>query len=186
MKMKCLVLNTNAAYTKKTEQFIHKTEYLEFRGSVSTFSDAAAAIKNQSLDLLYLDINFLGMYGERFLKTFSSHNIIITVSDVEFAVEAFSLEMLTLLVQLDIVAYLVTPCTFEIFLKTSNKARDSYSKAISEKIMFNSGDPFFSICKPLSDEIFHNDLRHNQSITNLGSKQNNGYLDFCPNNKNTF
>lgn len=86
---------------------------------VGEFQNAILAnewIKNNELDLIFLDIEMPGLNGIDFLKTLSNqHQVILTTAYPQYALEAF---------ELDVIDYLVKPVKFERFYKAVQKAQE--------------------------------------------------------------
>ena len=73
-------------------------------------------LKNNDIDIIFLDINMPKINGIDFLKNSkTTANVIMTTADAQFAIEAFSL---------DVLDYLVKPIAFERFLKACTKAQE--------------------------------------------------------------
>ncbi len=74
---------------------------------------ALAMLRQQNIDLLFLDIQMPQILGTQFIRTLKNPpKVIFTTAYRKFAVEGF---------ELDAVDYLLKPITFERFLKAVNK-----------------------------------------------------------------
>ncbi|MCD2258796.1 LytR/AlgR family response regulator transcription factor [Psychroserpens luteolus] len=75
--------------------------------------EALDYLSNQSVDLIFLDLNMPKLKGFEFLKTLKSPpKVIVTTAYSEFALEGY---------ELNIIDYLLKPFGFERFLKAINK-----------------------------------------------------------------
>jgi DNA-binding LytR/AlgR family response regulator len=99
------------------ELLINDVEWLTLAGQFSNVIDAACFLRQNPVDIIFLDIQMPRMTGLEFLK--GSHvatNIIITTAYPQFAVEAF---------ELNVADYLVKPIRFERFFKAINKIKEN-------------------------------------------------------------
>lgn len=77
--------------------------------------EAIEYLNNNTVDLIFLDLNMPKLKGFEFLKTLShSPKVIVTTAYKEHALEGY---------ELNIVDYLLKPFSFERFLKAINKTR---------------------------------------------------------------
>ncbi|MDB5142268.1 MAG: two component transcriptional regulator, LytTR family [Mucilaginibacter sp.] len=172
MKLKCIIIDDEPIARKSIEAFIAATDFLELTGQAENPAEAIALLHSNVIDLIFLDITMLSINGYDFLKNANAAGIIITVAGVEYAVEAFSLNVLTYLIKLDILDYLVKPISFELFLKACNKARDDYGRKaqpISTTQSFD--DRFFSTCDRLIEKVFYDDLRYAEAMLSFYFRQ---------------
>lgn len=90
--------------------------------------EAIDYLNNNTVDLIFLDLNMPKLKGFEFLKTLSSPpRVIVTTAYSEFALEGF---------ELNVSDYLLKPFSFERFLKAINKTLSSTNNpapSISEK-----------------------------------------------------
>lgn len=88
--------------------------------------EAIEYLNNNSVDLIFLDLNMPKLKGFEFLKTLSSPpKVIVTTAYKEFAIEGY---------ELNISDYLLKPFSFERFLKAINKTVSSTNKIISSTV----------------------------------------------------
>lgn len=92
--------------------------------------EAIDYLHNNTVDLIFLDLNMPKLHGFEFLKTLPNQpKVIVTTAYKEHALEGY---------ELNIVDYLLKPFSFERFLKAINKVRTDTSKTPS--IIQNEGN----------------------------------------------
>jgi len=95
--------------------------------------------------------------GIDFLKsTKNTASIIMTTAYSNYAVDAFSL---------DVLDYLVKPIPFERFLKACNKAREVYDLKNQPQLQ-KSDDHFFIKCDNTIEKVFYDDLLYAEAMLN--------------------
>ena len=123
MNIKVLIIDDEPLAIKVIETHLREFKNFEI---VATFNDPIAALetlKQEAIDVIFLDINMSKMNGLEFLKTVTIQpNVVITTAYREYAVESFDL---------DVLDYLVKPIPFTRFLKAVNK--------ITQKIQLQRG-----------------------------------------------
>lgn len=100
--------------------YIGKTPYVELAGVCSDAAEALAFLREQSVDVVFLDVKMPEMSGMEFLRLLRSSasasplpSAILTTAFTEYAVEGY---------ELDVVDYLLKPFSFERYLQAVNKA----------------------------------------------------------------
>jgi DNA-binding LytR/AlgR family response regulator len=159
MKLKCIIIDDEPIARKLIEEFIGDIDFLELVGQAENPAKAISLLTNNVIDLIFLDINMPTINGINFLKSSkNTASIIMTTAYAEYAVEAFSL---------DVLDYLVKPIPFERFLKACNKAREVYEikKQIAQSAS-NGTDHFYIKCDNQIQKVFYNDLLYAESMLN--------------------
>jgi len=113
--------------------------------------EAIAYLREQQVDLIFLDLNLPKLKGFEFLKTLSSPpKVIVTTAYQEYALEGY---------ELNVIDYLLKPFSFERFLKALNKVVKVNENTIIEK----------SVSTKSLDQIFlYSDKKHFQvTISNI-------------------
>jgi DNA-binding LytR/AlgR family response regulator len=114
MKLRSLIVEDEPPAQEVLSGYIRDCGQLEL---VKICPDALAALdllRQETIDLIFLDINLPRLSGLNFLKTLDrSPMVIFTTAYPEYAVEGF---------EANAVDYLVKPFSFERFLKAVNKA----------------------------------------------------------------
>jgi DNA-binding LytR/AlgR family response regulator len=113
MSIKCIIVDDEPLAIEILESYVEKVEQLKL---VHTFRNAVAAftyLQQNTVDLIFLDIQMPKLSGIDFLKTLQHPpKVIFTTAFRDYAVQGFELE---------IVDYLLKPIPFERFLKAVAK-----------------------------------------------------------------
>lgn len=114
-KIKCIIVEDEPLAARVLSDYISQVPFLELNG---TFKDAILAteyLRENSVDLIFLDIHLPKLKGMAFLKTLTNPTaVIITTAYHQYAVEGFSL---------NVTDYLLKPIEFERFLVAVNKVK---------------------------------------------------------------
>lgn len=114
-KIKCIIVEDEPLAAKVLSDYISQVPFLELNG---TFKDAILAteyLRENSVDLIFLDIHLPKLKGMAFLKTLTDPPaVIITTAYNQYAVEGFNL---------NVTDYLLKPFEFERFLVAVNKVK---------------------------------------------------------------
>jgi DNA-binding LytR/AlgR family response regulator len=113
MSLKCIIVDDEPLAIEILESYVSKVEQLQL---LSTFRNAISAftfLQQNSVDLVFLDIQMPKLSGIDFLRTLKQPpKVIFTTAFREYALEGFELE---------IVDYLLKPIPFDRFLKAVAK-----------------------------------------------------------------
>ena len=114
-KLKSIIVEDEPLAAKVLSDYISQVPFLELNG---TFKDAILAteyLRENSVDLIFLDIHLPKLKGMAFLKTLiDPPSVIITTAYHQYAVEGF---------ELNVTDYLLKPFEFERFLVAVNKVK---------------------------------------------------------------
>ena len=114
MRMRCLIVDDEPLARKGIEDFIDQTSFLEYVKSYSSAIEAMGFLKENTIDILFLDIQMPDMTGIELMEKLSkSPQVIFTTAHREFALEGF---------ELNVVDFLLKPFSYGRFLKAVNKA----------------------------------------------------------------
>lgn len=120
MKMKCLIVEDEPMARKLLQEYIDKVPTLELVQAVGNPLEAMNILRDQSIDVLFLDVQMPNITGISFLKILKEKPIVIlTTAYSEYAIEGY---------ELDVTDYLLKPITFERFLKAVEKANALWQK----------------------------------------------------------
>jgi len=113
MKIRCLLIDDEPIAQDVIESYIDRIEILEVVGKCRSAIEAFTFLKEQSIDLIFLDIEMPQLTGFEFLKTLPNPpKVIITTAYREYAVDSYELNVLD---------YLLKPISFERFMKAIGK-----------------------------------------------------------------
>jgi two-component system, LytTR family, response regulator len=113
--IKCIIVEDEPLAVKVLCDYISQVHFLELKG---TFKDAILAteyLRENQVDLIFLDIHLPKLKGMAFLKTLTNPpSVIVTTAYHQYAVEGFNL---------NVTDYLMKPIEFERFLVAINKVK---------------------------------------------------------------
>jgi DNA-binding LytR/AlgR family response regulator len=112
-KIKCLVVDDEPPAREILKQHIAGVEALELTGTCANAVEAISFLKDNPVDLIFLDIQMPQLLGTNFIRTLKNPpKVIFTTAFRKYALEGF---------ELDAVDYLLKPISLERFLKGVNK-----------------------------------------------------------------
>lgn len=115
-KITCIITDDEPVARKGLQGYVEKIDFLELAGSCEDAVQLNSLLKQQPVDLLFLDIEMPYISGIEFLKnTPSPPKVIFTTAYEQYAIKGY---------ELDVIDYLLKPISFERFLKAANKAYD--------------------------------------------------------------
>lgn len=112
--MKCIIIDDEPLAQEVLEKLVNKVPFLELLKKSSNAIEGLKDIEELKPDLVFMDIQMPTMSGIELIKILSSVKpyIILTTASPDYALEGF---------ELDVVAYLLKPISFDRFLKAVNK-----------------------------------------------------------------
>ena len=114
MKIKCIIVDDEHLAIKLLEDYISKMPQLELVAKCSGAPEAMSIIQNQTIDLMFLDVQMPDLTGIEFLKSLNEKPVVIfTTAYPEYALDGYAL---------DVIDYLLKPISFERFVMAVNKA----------------------------------------------------------------
>lgn len=112
--MKCIIIDDEPLAREILNEYVAELPSLELVGSYSSAIQAMEILKNQVVDLIFLDVNMPRLSGIDFLKALDRRPaVILTTAYPDYALQGY---------ELDVVDYLLKPFSFERFLKAVHKA----------------------------------------------------------------
>jgi DNA-binding LytR/AlgR family response regulator len=116
MKIKCLIIDDEPLAQRILERYTQDVSSLEVVQKCNNALDAIEIMKEQKIDLIFLDINMPKLTGLEFLRSLQHPPlVIITTAYAEYAIQGY---------ELDVVDYLMKPFGMERFLKAIQKVHD--------------------------------------------------------------
>ncbi|GAA4269264.1 LytR/AlgR family response regulator transcription factor [Hyunsoonleella aestuarii] len=115
--MNCIIVEDEIPAQKILKSFIAKIPSIKLIATFKAAIEANAFLNNNTVDIVFLDINLPDMSGLDFIRSIKNPPaIIMTTAYPEYAVNSFELDT--------IVDYLVKPFSFDRFLKAINKTKN--------------------------------------------------------------
>ncbi len=112
-KIRCIIIEDEPLAAKILVDYIREVPFLDLQGNFKDAILATEFLRNNSVDLIFLDIHLPKLKGMAFLKTLANPPaVIITTAYHQYAVEGF---------ELNVTDYLLKPFEFERFLVAVNK-----------------------------------------------------------------
>ncbi|MFC2135290.1 LytR/AlgR family response regulator transcription factor [Bacteroidota bacterium] len=113
MKTKCIIVEDEPIAIDVIVSHLNNFPDIEIAAKCTNALKAFEVLKNQKIDLMFLDINMPKISGLDFLKSLSfPPKVIITTAYRKFALEGF---------ELNVVDYLLKPISLERFMKAVDK-----------------------------------------------------------------
>ncbi len=128
MNIRCLIVDDEPLAVRLISSYIQQVPGLEIAGVCNNAIDAFTILREQKVDLLFLDIKMPKLSGTDFLRSISNAPKVIFITAYrDYALDGY---------ELDIVDYLLKPVSFTRFMKAISKA----TKLISLDNNFSSID----------------------------------------------
>ena len=136
-KIKCIIVEDEPLAAKVLSDYISQVPFLDLQGSFKDAILATEYLRDNNVDLIFLDIHLPKLKGMAFLKTLiDPPAVIITTAYHQYAVEGF---------ELNVTDYLLKPFEFERFLVAVNKVitlktekqRSGESEEIKDHLFLN-------------------------------------------------
>jgi two-component system, LytTR family, response regulator len=131
----CIIIEDEPLAAKILSDYISEVPFLELKGSFKDAILASDYLRQNNVDLIFLDIHLPKLKGMAFLKTLTNPPaVIVTTAYHQYAVEGFSL---------NVTDYLLKPFEFERFLvavtkvKTGQKQKPDETQETKDFIFLN-------------------------------------------------
>lgn len=120
-KIRCLIVDDEPVAREIIASYVAKLPSLEVVKSCKGVVEALMALREESIDLIFLDINMPEVSGLSFARTIQNKTkVIFTTAYREYAVDGFDLQA---------VDYLLKPISFDRFLKAIHRYYDISSES---------------------------------------------------------
>jgi len=112
----CIAVDDEPLALGLLADYISKIPFLRLEASCENAFEAAKALQDNEIDLIFIDIQMPGLTGLQFIQSLAKRPMVIIVTAYKkFAPEGFDL---------DVVDYLVKPVGLDRFMKACNKAQE--------------------------------------------------------------
>jgi two-component system LytT family response regulator len=114
--LRCIAVDDETLALQLLEDYIRKVPFLELVASCGDAFEAARALQENPVDLIFIDIQMPGLTGLQFIQSLAKRPMVILITAYKkFATEGFDL---------DVVDYLVKPVGLDRFMKACFKAQE--------------------------------------------------------------
>ncbi|MFT6321985.1 MAG: DNA-binding LytR/AlgR family response regulator [Granulosicoccus sp.] len=152
MKYNCVIVDDERPALKLLTAYIKKLPHLELVASCEDAFEAIAALQNNQVDILFLDIHMPEFTGIELLQSLKQKpQVIMTTAYREYAVEGFEME---------VTDYLVKPFSFERFLQGVNKATQNLNSEKIPRTNSSSTESLSDISEKKQDTYFFVKTNH--------------------------
>ena len=135
MIINCAIIDDEPLAAGLLKSYAEKTPFLNLVGTYGSAVEAMKEIRNNPVDLLYLDIQMPELSGIEFAKILPKDTkVIFTTAFQQYAIEGYKVSALD---------YLMKPVSYEDFLKASNKALEWF--IITQKQQTYAADRFMYV-----------------------------------------
>lgn len=143
MKINCIAIDDEPLALEKLTEFIRRVDYLELSGVFFNPLDAISFLKEEKVDLIFLDIQMEELSGIEFIETINPDaSVIITTAHSQYALKGYELRVHD---------YLLKPISFTRFVKAVGSLYNDLHKTKSEtsqapdNLFVKSGNTFRNI-----------------------------------------
>lgn len=124
--MTCIIIEDQPPAQRILKKYIADFGSLELMATYVNALDAIDFLKENSVDIIFLDIHLPKISGMEFLKTLKSPaSVILTTAFPDFALESY---------EFDVVDYLLKPFSFQRFAKAVTKVQNLKAELSSENV----------------------------------------------------
>jgi len=159
MKLNCLIVDDEPMARKLLQEYIDEIDFLELAGTAENPLKVGELLRENTVDLIFLDINMPRINGMDFLR--SSVNlpmVIITTAYGQYALDGFDLS---------VVDYLVKPFSLDRFLKACQKSLElKMLRQKSDSSLNLAADHFFVKADGIIEKICYRDLLYAEGMAN--------------------
>ena len=116
-RYKCIIIEDEPLALERTKDFVNKIPFLNLSATFDNALTGLAFLKQNEVDLLFLDINMDELSGIDLLESTKMEcQVILTTAYQEYALKGYELR---------VTDYLLKPFTFNRFLQAVNKAQEN-------------------------------------------------------------
>jgi DNA-binding LytR/AlgR family response regulator len=137
MQINCIAIDDEPLALTKLEGFISKVSDLNLIRTFDNAIEAVGWLKENSADLIFLDIQMEQLTGIQFLEaTGSTSRVILTTAYDQYAIRGF---------ELNVTDYLLKPYSFQRFVQAVNKVMEYFSQKTSANQTLQKADRYIFV-----------------------------------------
>lgn len=159
-QLSCLIIEDEPIAAEVLEDYISEVPFLDCKGICRDAIFALDRLKQEDIDVIFLDIHLPKLKGLEFLRILDRPpQTILTTAYHQYALEAF---------EADVVDYLMKPIEFSRFLKAVNKLQREKPTEMMPAVPTASGREdrpfrFFNINKKMV-KVFYHEILYMESL----------------------
>ncbi len=135
--IKCIAIDDEPLALRQISAYVDKTPFLKLEASFTNAIKALDYLQDNTIDLMFVDINMPDLSGIEFVKSLTTTaKVIFTTAYREYAVDGF---------KVDAADYLVKPISYVQFLKSVTKTKERYFNTPEPSQEINNNDQFLFI-----------------------------------------
>ena len=156
--VRCIIVEDEPFARKILREYMEDVKTLRLCGEFETAVDAYNFLAQETVDLIFLDIQMPRMTGIEFLQNVR-HNalVILTTAYPNYALQGY---------ELDVLDYLLKPIGFDRFLKAVNKATEQLKARNSILPQSAQPDSFFVKCERKIEQIKFSEVLYVEAMAN--------------------
>lgn len=145
MRYNCIIIDDEQPARRLLENYCNKLKEIQIIGSFKSAIDALPYLKDQTIHILFLDIQMPDISGIDFLKSLNLNitKVVFTTAYRNYAIEGF---------ELNATDYLLKPIEFHRFLKSVEKIKHNTNTNSNKSVLIRSGKKQYKI---LESEILY-------------------------------
>ncbi len=151
--IRCITIDDEPLALAQIKSYISKVPFLEHIGEFSDAIEAQRFLANESVDLIFVDINMPDLLGTDFVRSLTTQRpmVIFTTAYSEYAIEGFKLDALD---------YLLKPFSFADFNRSANKALSLYELIKGSNLSPEAGE-----AEPTDNDNEHISIRADHKVS---------------------
>ena len=116
MTLNCAIIDDEPLAVELLESYVAKTPYLNLIGSYTNTVNAIHDLRENRIDVIYLDIQMPNLSGLEFAKIIpSTTKVILTTAFPQYAIEGY---------KVNAIDYLLKPISYEEFVRSTDKVME--------------------------------------------------------------
>ena len=158
MKLNCLIIDDEPLARKGLKEYVGDVDFLNLAGEYESPLKAVEKLNEETIHLLFLDIQMPKINGIDFFKTLQhAPPVIFTTAYPQYALDGFDVNALD---------YLVKPISFDRFLKAVMKAKEFYEVRQQNSSNETAGEYFFIKADNRLVKIAFADILYTEALQN--------------------
>lgn len=161
MMINCIIIDDEPLACKGLKEYIDEIDFFHLAGMYDSGLKAMNIPGQQTIDLIFLDIEMAGLSGLDFYRSLQhAPQVIFTTAYPQFALQGFDVNALD---------YLVKPISFDRFVKAALKAKEyfeAHTKQFPNEIKNDDANFFYVKTDNRIEKIFLNDIYFAEALQN--------------------